>query len=240
MAKIYFIRIFFSKSIIISCFFLLLFGCTSKSSEKEKTKMEHTDQPLVAEKKNTGDEKMILFFGNSLTAGYGLDLSAAFPALIQRKLDSLGYRYRVVNAGLSGETSAAGSERLGWVLKQKVDIFVLELGANDGLRGLPLAETKRNLQKIIDSVRRRSPEAKILLAGMQMPPNMGKTYTAAFTKIYPELAAANNLPLIPFLLKDVAAQPALNLADGIHPNKAGQKIVAETVWEHLKPLLVAD
>lgn len=183
------------------------------------------------------NQKVILFFGNSLTAGMGLDSNQAFPALIQEKIDETGKSYRVVNAGLSGETSAGGLNRIDWVLKQKVDIFVLELGANDGLRGLPLESTRDNLQGIIDKVKAKYPQVKIIVAGMMVPPNMGEDYSDEFVEIYPDLTDGNGGKLIPFLLEGVAGDPNLNLPDGIHPNVEGQKIVAENVWKVLKPEL---
>ena len=178
--------------------------------------------------------KTILFFGNSLTAGYGIGPSEAFPALIQNKIDSLKLNYKVINAGVSGETSAGGNGRIDWILRQKIDVFVLELGGNDGLRGIPLTATRKNLQAIIDKVKAKYPEAKLVLAGMQIPPNMGQKYTGEFKKIYPELAAKNNIALIPFLLQGVGGDPKLNQDDGIHPNVEGAKIVAENVWKVLK------
>lgn len=182
-------------------------------------------------------EKVIVFFGNSLTAGYGLDPTEAFPALIQAKIDSLGLEYEVVNAGLSGETTASGKNRVEWILKQEVDVFVLELGANDGLRGINLDETKRNLQQIIDKVREESPEAEIVLTGMQIPPNMGAEYAGKFREIFPDLAKANNVHLIPFLLDGVGGERDLNLPDGIHPNVEGHQILAENVWRVLKDII---
>ena len=143
----------------------------------------------------------------------------------------------MVNAGLSGETSAGGLNRLDWVLKQPIDLFVLELGANDGLRGLPLDQTQKNLQAIIDKVKTKYPKAKIVIAGMLVPPNMGPDYTASFRKIFPDLAKKNNAALIPFLLQNVAGDEKLNLADGIHPNVDGHKIVAENVLKVIEPLL---
>ncbi len=182
-------------------------------------------------------KKTILFFGNSLTAGYGVSPTEAFPALIGRRLDSLHLPYQVVNAGLSGETSAGGKTRIGWILKQRISIFVLELGGNDGLRGIPLTGTTVNLQAIIDSVKLHYPDARIILAGMQIPPNMGADYGTAFRDLYPRLAAANHTILIPFLLQNVGGIPQLNQGDGIHPTAAGHKIVAENVWQVLAPLL---
>jgi acyl-CoA thioesterase-1 len=181
--------------------------------------------------------KNIVFFGNSLTAGYGVDPSVSFPSLIQVKIDLLKLPYRVVNAGLSGETSAGGNSRIDWVLRQPLDIFILELGGNDGLRGIPMSETKKNLQAIIDKVRQKYPTSKIVLAGMQIPPNMGKKYTSEFRTVFQQLAGRNKIYLISFLLEGVGGVPGLNQADGIHPNVQGNKIVAENVWKVLKPLL---
>lgn len=183
------------------------------------------------------DKKNILFFGNSLTAGYGLDEDQSFPALIQQRLDSLQLPYTAINGGLSGETTSGGKNRIAWVLKQKVDIFVLELGANDVLRGLDLRQTEQNLRSILDQVKKAYPEVKIVLAGMQAPPNMGNDYTRQFGAIYPMLAKDYNAALIPFLLHNVATIPSLNLEDGKHPNAAGQHIVRENVWNILKDLL---
>lgn len=180
----------------------------------------------------------IVFFGDSLTAGYGLDdhVTSAYPGLIQKKIDEAGLNYRVVNAGLSGDTSAGGRRRIHWILRQPVDILVLELGANDGLRGLPIASTRENLQAIIDTVREKNPSVKIVIAGMQMPRSMGG-YAEEFAAMYPVLAKDNAAVLIPFLLKGVGGHPDLNLPDGIHPTAEGHVIVAETVWEILKPIL---
>jgi acyl-CoA thioesterase-1 len=190
---------------------------------------------LVFQSSNTS--KTILFFGDSLTAGYGLSPDEAFPALIEKKLVEKGKSCKVVNAGLSGETSAGGLSRIDWVLRKPVDIFVLELGANDGLRGLPLQQTEKNLQAIIDKVKIKNPAVKIVIAGMMVPPNMGTDYTTQFKKIFPELAKKNKATLIPFLLQDVAGIENLNQTDGIHPNVAGHKIVADNVLKVVAPLL---
>lgn len=181
----------------------------------------------------------IVFFGDSLTAGYGLEdpSTQAYPALIQRRLAAAGLPWKVVNAGLSGETSAGGERRVGWILRGPVDIFVLALGGNDGLRGLPPAVTRANLDAIIERVRDRYPGARIVVAGMRMPPTMGEDYTRAFAATFPEVAADEHAVLIPFLLAGVGGDPRLNQADGIHPTAAGQAIVAETVWRALRPLL---
>ena len=182
--------------------------------------------------------KVILFYGDSLTAGYGLSTEEAFPAQVEKKLNKNDKVARVVNGGLSGETSAGGLTRLDWVIRQHIDIFVLELGANDGLRGLPLEQTEKNLQQIIDKVKAKFPGVKIVVAGMMVPPNMGPEYTTKFRKIFPELAKKNNATLIPFLLQDVAGNEKLNLGDGIHPNPEGHKIVAENVAKIIEPLLI--
>jgi len=215
------------------CF--LLISCAG--NDAKKTDDQKKVESVKVEAQPQSSEKTILFFGNSLTAGMGLDVEEAFPALIQRKIDSASLTFNVINAGLSGETTASGKNRLAWLLKQKVDVFVLELGANDGLRGIPLEETKKNLQNIIDEVKAHNSEVIIVLAGMQIPPNMGLEYTKDFRNIFPDLAAENKLALIPFLLMDVAGNPDLNQADGIHPTAEGQIIVANNVWEILKTAL---
>lgn len=203
---------------------------------------KQTENKQLADSSSTSNEtktalKNILFFGTSLTAGYGLDPSEAFPALIQNKIDSLNLPYKVINGGLSGETSAAGKSRIDWLLKQPIDIFVLELGANDGLRGIAVNETTKNLQAIIDQVKAKYPNVKMVMAGMQVPPNMGNTYANDFKAIFPKLAKKNDMVLIPFLLDKVGGVPELNQADGIHPTAAGDRILAENVWVKLKDLL---
>lgn len=179
----------------------------------------------------------ILFFGDSITAGHGIDKQDAYPALIQQKIDSLGWDYKVVNGGLSGETSSGGLRRIDWMLRQPVSVFVLELGGNDGLRGIDTDVTKSNLQKIMDKVREQYPDAAIILAGMQVPPNLGSDYTEAFRQVYPVLAEKNDVELIPFLLEGVGGNKALNQSDGIHPTAEGHQVVAQNVWEVLKPIL---
>jgi acyl-CoA thioesterase-1 len=206
------------------------------------TKVEKTTETSKSNQQTKEDAttstKTILCFGDSITAGYGLDdNNDAYPALLQQKIDALGLHYTVVNSGLSGETSAGGKSRINWILNQDISIFLLELGANDGLRGVPLSETRANLQDIIDSVKMKSPDTTIILAGMELPPNMGQDYTSQFREIYSELAKENNLEFIPFILKDVGGIKELNQSDGIHPNIEGHKILANTVWEILKPLL---
>lgn len=217
---------------------LTVWGCGSSDT---KTTAQSAAGSAATSPKPTQDlpsaKKTILFFGNSLAAGYGVEPSQAFPALIGQKIDSAGLNYTVVNAGLSGETTAGGKSRVGWVLRQPVAVFVLELGGNDGLRGLPLAATRQNLQAIMDTVRRKSPQAIIVLAGMQIPPNLGTEYTREFRELFKELADKNKAILIPFLLEDVGGIPKLNQSDGIHPNPAGHKIIANTVWGIIRPLL---
>lgn len=191
-----------------------------------------TDRNQGSDNKTT-----ILCFGNSLTAGYNIDPEFAYPALIEDKLNESGYAVEVINAGLSGETSAGGLDRINWILRQPIDIFILELGANDGLRGLPLEQTRKNLQAIINRVKDKYPDVEIVIAGMMVPPNMGEKYGSQFVKIFPDLARENNAQLIPFLLEGVGGDPSLNLPDGIHPNAEGHKIVAGNVLKIIKPIL---
>jgi acyl-CoA thioesterase-1 len=217
--------------ILISCMYILA-GCGNMDSKTDKTTSKAAAQTVTSEKKEA--VKHILFFGTSLTAGLGVNPEQAFPALIQHKIDSLHLPYQVVNAGLSGETSAAGKSRISWILKQPVDIFVLELGANDGLRGIPVKETTANLQAVIDQVKKKYPKARLLLAGMQMPPSMGEKYTTSFAAIFPALAKKNKMDLLPFLLKDVGGIARLNQKDGIHPTPEGHRIIAKNVWLKLQ------
>ncbi|MFQ5708025.1 MAG: arylesterase [bacterium] len=175
--------------------------------------------------------------GNSLTAGFGLNPAQAFPNLIQQKIDSLGWKFEVVNAGLSGETSAGGLRRIDWLLKRKIDVLVLELGGNDVLRGIPLDVTRQNLQAIIDKTRGKYPEVKLVIAGLQAPPNLGQAYTLQFKRLFPALAKKNHAALIPFLLQEVGGVPELNQPDRIHPTAEGHKIVAKNVWQILKAVL---
>ncbi|MBO0323728.1 arylesterase [Muricauda sp. CAU 1633] len=221
------------------CYFLtlLLLGCGGKTSEKKVSEESKTETEQETISVTNDSKKKILFFGDSLTAGYGLELGEAFPSIIQQKIDSLGLDYQVINAGLSGETTASGKNRLEWVLEEDISIVIIELGANDGLRGVPLHETESNLQAMVDMVQEKLPDAEIVLAGMKIPPNMGPEYTSTFERIFPELAEKENVPLIPFLLENVAGIPDLNQGDGIHPTVEGQKIVAQNVWAVLEPML---
>ena len=180
---------------------------------------------------------VILFLGDSITAGHGLDLSQAYPALIQEKIDAQGWRFKTVNAGQSGDTSAGGLSRLDWLFRNRVEVLVLELGGNDGLRGLPVGTTRKNLQLIIDRTKEKYPQAKIIIAGMKVPPNMGRVYGDKFEAMFADLAKHNKVPLIPFVLEGVGGVRELNLPDGIHPNVKGQQIVAANVWKVLEPVL---
>ncbi len=222
------------NSIFLVVALICLVSC---SNPRDKHQSQQTESKVKNEDQET-HLKRILFFGNSLTAGYGLEnTDEAFPGLIQKKIDSLNLPYQVVNAGLSGETTAGGNERIDWLLKQKIDIFVLELGANDGLRGLPIEETYRNLQSIINKVKSAWPDCKIVLTGMLVPPSIGQNYAESFKQIFPKLAKENELTLVAFLLENVAGEVELNQNDGIHPTAEGQRIIAENVWRKVFPLL---
>ncbi len=179
----------------------------------------------------------ILFLGDSLTAGLGVAETEAYPALIEQKLKEKNLPFSVINAGISGDTTAGGLARLDWVLQKKIDVLVLALGANDGLRGLPVAQTKANLQAIVERVKAKNPGVKIVISGMQIPPNMGGEYGASFRAIFTELARANQAALVPFLLEGVGGNDGLNQADRIHPTAAGHRVLAENVWRVLEPLL---
>ncbi len=181
----------------------------------------------------------ILFLGDSLTAGLGVAETQAYPALIQEKIRQKDLPFEVINAGISGDTTAGGLARLDWVLQKKIDVLILALGANDGLRGLPVAQTKANLQAIIDRVKAKNPDVKIVISGMQIPPNMGADYGTAFRALFADLARQNNAALVPFLLEGVGGRDDLNQADRIHPTAAGHKILAENVWRVLEPLLTS-
>lgn len=221
------------KYLLLICMICISVSCNEDKKAEQQAAAKSADEAVPTAKKKT-----IIFFGDSLSAGYGLDEpTLAFPGLIQRRLDSLKLDYQVVNAGVSGETSSGGVGRIEWILSQPVDVFVLELGANDGLRGIPVETTEKNLQTIIDSVRAKYPAVKMVLAGMQVPPNMGIRYANGFKSIFPKLAEKNKAELIPFLLEGVGGEPALNQADGIHPNEEGHRKVAEVVWQTLRELL---
>jgi acyl-CoA thioesterase-1 len=212
--------------------FVLAAWLTSCSASTEKKQAEEGTQVV-----DSTANKTILFFGNSLTAGYGIDPEESFAGRIQTRLDSLKKEFRVINGGLSGETTAGGLSRLDWFLEEEPYLFVLELGGNDGLRGIALTETKKNLLAIVDKVQAKYPNTKIILAGMQIPPNMGQEYTEEFKAIYPAVAKEKNIELIPFLLEGVAGNPDLNLPDGIHPTAEGHRLVMETLWPYISKAL---
>lgn len=218
----------FVVCLMIGC---VLLACDETASDSTQPKASPAETAQAQPRLN------ILILGNSLAAGYGLDPDSAFPQFLQDKIDEQDLAYNVVPAGVSGATTSEGLNRLGWLLKQPVDILILELGANDGLRGINPQLTRSNLQGMIDLARSKYPQIKIVLAGMKAPPNMGLTYTDEFEAIFGELAMSNGTALIPFLLEDVAAIPELNQPDGIHPTVEGHQIVAQNVWEIVAPLL---
>jgi len=197
---------------------ILLLSCFTKQLEAE-------NQPII------------VFLGDSLTAGYGLSLDEAYPALIQEKIKKLGLNYSVRNSGVSGDTTAAGLRRLNWALKEEPAAIVIALGANDGLRGLDLKETQKNLERIVEEISLKYPAAKIVLAGMELPINMGEEYRQQFRELFPRVARAKDVHLLPFLLENVAGKREFNQSDGIHPTREGQALIAENVWKILKPLL---
>ncbi|HUD46920.1 MAG TPA: arylesterase [Candidatus Baltobacteraceae bacterium] len=184
--------------------------------------------------------KTVVVLGDSLAAGYGVEPAQAYPALLQEKIDAAGLPFTIVNAGVSGDTTADGLGRVDWLLQRRTDVLIVELGGNDGLRGIPVGTIESNLQAIIDHARKKYPEIKIVIAGMRMPANLGPDYVDAFAKVFPEIARRNRAALVPFLLEGVGGDASLNQPDGIHPTPAGHKIVAENVWKVLKPVLESD
>ena len=184
-----------------------------------------------------GERGRVVFMGTSLTAGLGLDPEQAYPALIQRKIDSAGLPFEAVNAGVSGETSAGARRRVDWLLRQPVSVLVLETGANDGLRGLEVDSLRANIQFIVDEARKLSPPPAIVLVGMRAPPNLGFGYARRFREVFPDVAEKNELPLVPFLLDGVAGVGSMNQADMIHPTAKGQERMADVVWKVLEPVL---
>ena len=205
---------------------------TSEPEERPSPPVEHVSSTNPA----NANAPRIVFLGDSLTAGYGLDKEDAVPSLIQKRLQDAGYPYEVVNAGVSGDTSASGLSRLDWSLGGDVKILVIELGANDGLRGLPVVGLKRNLTEII--TRAQAKGIKVILTGMEAPPNFGSAYTTEFREVYRQLSREHDVTFVPFYLEGVAGIPSLNIADGIHPNAEGSRIVEKTIWSALEPLLV--
>lgn len=222
-------QIRYSLSIIVT---VALISCSNQQnpvSEKQITSVKSTEE-------NKTKTKSILIFGDSLTAGYGLDdpASESYPSILQKKIDSLKLPYKIINGGLSGETSAGGNGRIEWLLKNKVDVFVLELGANDGLRGIAVDQTYKNLNSIINKVKAKYPDCKLVLTGMMVPPNMGEKYANTFKNMFPKVAKENNMNFVPFLLEGVAGNRKLNQRDGIHPTADGAKILANNVWKVLE------
>ena len=212
---------------------LTLTACAREAEPADERAAPAAVAPAVDPPRN------VVIVGTSLTAGYGVGEDVAYPARIQQMIDAAGLRYRVVNAGISGETSAGGLRRIDWTLQQPVDVLVLELGANDGLRGIDPGEMRSNLEKIIEHARETHPGIALVIAGMQAPPNLGDQYTARFRDVFTELADKYDAALVPFLLDSVAAQPHLNIEDGLHPNAAGHEIIARAVWRVLEPVLRA-
>lgn len=217
---------------------LLSAGCDAEKAETEQAAPAETRQNRSAPSSESEPRPgAVVVLGNSIAAGYGIQQEQAFPALLQQRIDSLGWPFEVVNGGLSGETTAGGLRRVDWLLRRPVDVLIIELGGNDGLRGIPVEVTRQNLQGIIDKTREQQPQAEIILAGMQLPPNLGQTYTTRFRELYPTLARENDVALIPFVLERVGGVRELNQPDGIHPTAAGQRLIAENVWEVLEPIL---
>jgi acyl-CoA thioesterase-1 len=208
-------------------------ACNRKAQEPPPLPSEHAAASAPQTTQGT-----LVFLGDSLTAGLGLATEQAFPALIEARLAAEGRPWKVINAGNSGDTTAGGVARLDWIYKQKMDVLFVCLGANDGLRGIPVAETERNLRIILDRATREG--TRVVLAGIQLPANYGKEYRTAFTKIFPRLAKDYAIPLLPFLLEGVAMDPRLNQADGIHPNEAGARRVADNVWTTVEPILASQ
>lgn len=184
---------------------------------------------------NLWAKEKIVFIGDSLTAGYGVEKEYAYPALVQKKIDELGLNWEVINGGISGSTTASGMSRMKWFIKTQMKIVVLALGANDGLRGIKVEESEKNLAQTIEFAQQN--KIKVILAGVQIPPNYGKEYTENFKNIYPKLAQKYNVPLIPFIIEGVAGKREFNISDGIHPNREGHKIVSETVFKYIKEYL---
>lgn len=217
-----------------------MIGCGDSSRNAAPARETGSGADSASSTQRAAEPPTVLFLGTSLTAGLGLAPEQAYPALVQAKIDSAGLPFRVINAGVSGETSAGALRRVDWLLRQPFDVLVLETGANDMLRGLDLDTTEANIRGIVERVRARRPGVKIVLAGMLAPPNLGPSYARRFGEIYPRVAKEEDIELIPFLLEGVAGDPALNQGDGIHPNATGEKIVARTVWKTLAPVLQAE
>lgn len=221
----------FALLALVAC---VVVGCGGNANDEPASNQQQRPAPSTPDARDDGRPKIVAL-GDSLTAGLGLVESQAYPALLQKKLEKAGYPFEVVNAGVSGDTSAGGVRRLDWALEGNVRVLILALGANDGLRGLPVDQMKKNLEDIIQRARARN--IVVILAGMEAPPNYGPDYTSAFRRAYQELAREHELVFLPFLLDKVAGDPALNQGDGIHPNARGAEIIAEGMWKVLRPVL---
>lgn len=216
---------------------LLMLGCAPAPKASDSASSP-PNREAVAGTSASSEDPAIVILGTSLTAGFGLaDPDQSYPSELQRIIDSAGFHYHVVNAGVSGESSAGALRRIGWVLSKPPAVLIIETGANDGLRGQSTDSLRQNIAEIVDSARRLAPGAQLVLAGMEAMPNLGFTYVQRFHAVYPSLAASEHIPLVPFLLKGVAGVDTLNQPDGIHPNPAGARIVARNVWNVLQPLL---
>jgi acyl-CoA thioesterase-1 len=216
----------------------LLMACGGTSEAEQAADTTEPDAEAPATPAPASGEPAIMILGNSLTAGYGLEtVEDAFPGRIQARIDSLGLGYRVINAGISGETTTGGKNRLSWLLKQHIDFLVIELGANDGLRGIDPDQTRANLGQMIEMARQAYPEVRIILCGMMAPPNMGQAFTQRYRSLFPEIAQTYAVALVPFLLEQVAGEPQLNQADGIHPTVEGHQILANNLWRVLGPMI---
>jgi acyl-CoA thioesterase I len=221
--------------VLAVCVILATPACSSNEAAAERSAPPPSTPAAAAASAPVATRPRIVFLGDSLTAGYGLDVEQSVPSLVQKHLDAEGYKFDVVNAGVSGDTSAGGLRRLDWSLEGDVRILVVELGANDGLRGLPVADMKRNLKTIVQTAKKRGID--VLLTGMEAPPNYGAAYTSEFRRAFRDVAAEERVAFMPFYLYEVAGIPTLNIADGIHPNPAGARIVEANLWRSLKPLL---
>ena len=215
-------------------------ACTGGDAAPERHNGAEPAAVSAAPAPERADAPQIVFIGTSLTAGLGLPPEQAYPALIQERIDAAGLNYTVVNRGVSGETSAGARQRMPSLLRARAYAYVIETGANDGLRGLGVTAMRENIQAIIDTIQQAAPGSRIFLVAMEAPPNLGPAYTSAFRRVYSELAVQNDVELIPFLLNGVVADPAYNQDDGMHPNAAGARIVAENVWQGLEEALRAE
>ena len=227
------------QTFLVICLALALAACGTGDDAVQAPPQDATANPEpteVSQESETAEaEFLVVFLGDSLTAGFGLDVEQSYPALVESQLRERGWSVRAVNAGISGDTTAGGLRRLDWLLRQNPDVLMVALGGNDGLRGVDLESSESHLRQILQKAQEQG--VQVLLAGMLIPPNYGADYTEQFASLYPRLAEEFEVPLIPFLLEGVAAQPELNLPDGIHPTAEGQEIVAATVLRHLEPVL---